>query len=67
VLGVREHGFDQLLRIPLLTQDRRAVLGMLVERRVDLVVEVVEERRRAPEGLVLAELRGVGADRGLDR
>ena len=39
---------------------------MLVESGVDLVVEVVEERGRAPEVLVLAELPRVGADRGLD-
>ena len=49
-----EHRVDQLVRIPLLAQDRRAVLRMLVERRVDLVVEVVEQRGRAPELLVLA-------------
>ena len=49
-----QHALDQLLRIPLLAQDRRAVLRMLVERRVDLVVEVVEERDAAPELLVLA-------------
>ena len=47
VLGVREDGLDQLLRIPLLAEDRRAVLRVLVERGVDLVVEVVEERGRS--------------------
>ena len=41
VLGVGEGRLDQLLGIPLLAQDRGAVLGMLVERGVDLVVEVV--------------------------
>ena len=56
VLRVREHGLDDLLRIALLAQDRRAVLRMLVERRMDLVVEVVEQRGDAPELLVLAEL-----------
>ena len=39
---------------------------MLVERRVDLVVEVVEERRDAPELLVLPELAGIGRRRRLD-
>ena len=56
VLGVaRGRASITLLRVALLAQDRRAVLRVLVERRVDLVVEVVEERRRAPELLVLAE------------
>ena len=67
VLGVREDRLDQLLRVALLAQDRRAVLRMLVERGVDLVVEVVEERRRAPELLVLAVEPGVEADGRLDR
>ena len=66
VLGVREHRLDQLLRVALLAQDRRAVLRMLVERGVDLVVEVVEERGRAPEVLVLAVEPRIEADRGLD-
>jgi hypothetical protein len=67
VLCVREHRLDQLLREALLAQDRRAVLRMLVERRVDLVVEVVEQRGRAPELLVAAELPGVPARGRLDR
>ena len=66
MLGVREDRLDQLLRIPLLAKDRRAVLRMLVERRVDLVVEVVEERRRAPELLVLAVEPRIEADGRLD-
>ena len=66
VLGVRQHRLDQLLGVALLAQDRRAVLRMLVERGVDLVVEVVQQRRRAPELLVLPELLRVGADRRLD-
>ena len=45
---MREDRLDQLLGIALLAQDRRAVLRMLVERGVDLVVEVVQERRGAP-------------------
>ena len=67
VLGMREDRLDQLLRVALLAQDRRAVLRMLVERGVDLVVEVVEESRRAPELLVLAVAPGVEADGRLDR
>ncbi len=41
VLGVREDGLDQLLRVAQLAEDRRSVLWMLVERGMDLVVEVV--------------------------
>jgi hypothetical protein len=67
VLGVGEHGLDQLLRVALLAQDRRAVLGVLVERGVDLVVEVVQERDRPPEVLVLSVKPSVEADGGLDR
>ena len=55
VLGVREDRLDHLLGVALLAQDRRAVLRMLVERGVDLVVEVVEQRRAAPELLVLVQ------------
>ena len=44
-----------LLGVALLAQDRRAVLRVLVERGVDLVVEVVEQRGDPPELLVLAE------------
>ena len=62
-----EHGADEPLRIAALAQHRRAVLGMLVERRVALVVEVVQQRDVAPRLLVLAELAGVGAHRRLDR
>ena len=66
VLRVREDRHDQLLGVALLAQDRRAVLRMLVERGVDLVVEVVQERRAAPELLVLAEEPRVPARRRLD-
>ena len=66
VLGVREHGLDQPFGIPLLAQDRRAVLGMLVERGVDLVVEVVEKRSAAPRFLVLASQPRVVPHRRLD-
>src|SRR5690242_7636098 len=62
-----EHGHDHLLRVALLAEDRRAVLGMLVERGVDLVVEVVQQRGDPPELLVLAEAGGVRRGRGLDR
>jgi hypothetical protein len=66
VLGVREHGVDHLFGIALLAQDRRSVLRMLVERRMHLVVEVVEEADCAPELLVLAELTRVPAHARLD-
>ena len=62
-----EHGLDDLLRVALLAQDRRAVLRVLVERRMDLVVEVVEERGDAPQLLVAAELARVRGRRRLDR
>ena len=52
--------------VALVAQDRRPVLGVLVERRVHLVVEVVQERGDAPELLVLAEARGVRRRRRLD-
>src|SRR5207245_6500155 len=66
MLGMREHGLDDLLGIALLAQDRGTVLRMLVERRVHLVVEVVQERGHAPELFVLAELSRVGGGRSLD-
>src|SRR5680860_169720 len=61
-----EHRLNQLFRVSLFTEDRRAVLRMLVERGVDLVVEVVEERDRAPELLVLAVEPRIRAHRRLD-
>src|SRR6266478_3560575 len=67
MLRVGEHRLDDLLGVALLAQNRRAVLWMLVERRMDLVVEVVQERGDAPELLVLAELTGVEPRRRLDR
>ena len=63
---MREDAIDHVLGVALVAQDRRAVLRVLVERGMDLVVEVVEQRDDAPALLVLAELAGVGADRGLD-
>ena len=66
MLGMREDGLDQLLGVALLAQDRRAVLRMLVERGVDLVVEVVQEGGRAPELLVLRR-RGVRTTRPTPR
>ena len=57
---------DDLLRIALLAEKRRAVLRVLVERRVDLVVEVVQERRDPPELLVLAVPARVPAHGRLD-
>src|ERR1700751_478764 len=67
MLRVGEDGLDDLLGIALLAQDRGTVLGMLVERGMDLVVEVVEESRDAPELLVLAELPRIRRGRCLDR
>src|SRR5579884_1854166 len=67
VVRVREHRLDDLLGVALLAQDRRAVLGVLVERRVYLVVEVVQERRHPPQLLVLAEAARVRRGGRLDR
>src|SRR5262249_17912155 len=66
-LRVREHGLDDLLGIALLAKDRRPVLRMLVECRMHLVVEVVQERGHAPELLVLAEFARVEPCGRLDR
>ena len=59
MLGVRQHRLDHFLRIALLPQDRRPVLRMLVQRRMDLVVEIVQERDDSPQLLVLVEVPGV--------
>ena len=67
MLRVREDGLDDLLGVPLLPQDRCAVLRVLVERRVHLVVEIVEKSRHSPELLVLPEVACVSANGGLDR
>src|SRR4051794_23824112 len=67
MLRVGEDGLDDLLRITLLAEDRRAVLRVLVEGRMDLVVEVMEQGGDAPELLVLVELARVEARRSLDR
>jgi len=48
MLGVREDGDDDLSGYPP-RAGSRTVLGMLVERGVHLVVEVVEQRGDAPE------------------
>ena len=66
MLGVRQNGLDHHLGIALLAQDRGAVLRMLVESWVDLVVEVVEQRRATPQVFVLTEVAGVPAGRCLD-
>jgi hypothetical protein len=66
MLGVREHSHDQHLGVALVAQDRRPVLGVLIERGVDLVVEIVQERRAPPQLLVLAEVACVPAGRCLD-
>src|SRR6266511_546559 len=67
MLGVGENAFDHLFGITLLPKNGRAVLRMLVERGVDLVVEVVQQRGHAPQLLVLAEMARIGADGRLDR
>src|SRR5207247_522618 len=55
------------LRIALFSQDLRSVLRVLVEGRMDLVVEIVQERDDPPELLVFVEKPGVPGGRGLDR
>ena len=61
MLGVAQDRLHQLLRVALVAEDRCPILRMLVERGMNLVIEVVKKRGRAPEGLVLSELDGVGA------
>ena len=67
MLRVREDGLDDVVGIALLAQDRCAVLRMLVQRRMHLVVEVVQERRYTPKLLVLPELACVRGGGRLDR
>ena len=67
VVRVREHRPDEPLRVAGSRRNARAVLRMLVERRMPLVVEVVQQRDAAPGVLVGAARPGVGAHRGLDR
>jgi hypothetical protein len=67
VLGMREDGLDQLVRVSRIAKDLGSVLRVLVQGRVDLVIEVVEQSGRAPELLVLAELARVGGYGRLDR
>src|SRR5215218_6277815 len=62
-----EDALDNLVRPALAAQDRLPVLRVLIERGMDLVVEVVQEGGRAPELFVLAEAPRVRAHRGLDR
>ena len=64
---MREDRVDHLVGIALLAQDRRPVLRVLVERGMDLVVEIVEERDHAPDLLVAADTGRVGRRGGLDR
>src|SRR6185312_5329993 len=66
VLGVGEDTLDHDLRIALLAEDRSPVLRVLVERWVDLVVEIVQQRGPAPELLVLAVMPRVPPDGGFD-
>ena len=67
VVAVGEYGVHEPVRIAVLAQHRRAVLGMLVEGGVALVIEVVQQRDVAPGRLVLTKLAGVRPHRGLDR
>ena len=42
MLGVGEDAFDDVFRVSLLAKNRSALLRVIVERRMDLVVEVVQ-------------------------
>ena len=66
VVRVRQDGAHEPLRIPALEQHRPAVLRVLVERRMHLVVEIVQQRDVAPGRLVLAVQARVVPHRGLD-
>src|SRR3954451_20439444 len=63
---MRQDSFDDLFRVTLVAQDRRAVLRMLVERRMHLVVEVVQQSDGAPQFLVLTEIPRVPPHARLD-
>jgi hypothetical protein len=63
---MREDRLDDLLGVSLVAEDRCPVLRVLVERRMDLVVEVVEEGGHAPQLLVLAEPARIAANGRLD-
>src|SRR5262249_29305760 len=67
VLAVRLDGPDEPLGIAVLAQHRCAVLRMLIEGRMTLVVEVVQEGDIAPRRLILGELPGVRTHGRLDR
>ena len=67
MLGVGQNRLDDHLGVALLAQDRGTVLRVLVECGVDLVVEVVEEGRAAPQLLVLAERARIPARRRFHR
>ena len=62
-----EHSLDQLFGVALLAQDRGPILRMPVERRVDFVVEVVEERGCRPQLLVFAKRACIGRHGSFDR
>src|SRR4249919_1222576 len=66
VAAVRLDRAHEPLRVAALAQHGRAVLGVLVERWVPLVVEVVQERHVAPGLLVLPPFAGIGPYRRLD-
>jgi hypothetical protein len=68
---VREDGADDFLGVAALAEDFCAFGGMLLVGRVfavrpALVVEVMQQRRDAPELFVSAGFAGVGADAGFD-
>ena len=60
--GVRQDGAGHDLRVPELPQDLDALPGVLLLRGELLVVEVVQQRRHAPQGLVFPEAPGIAAD-----
>jgi len=65
--GVRENSAADLLGHAALGEDRLTLLRMLVERRVNLPIEVVQQSRDGPFPDVFAEFGGVGGHAGLDR
>src|SRR5436190_13823172 len=56
MLGVGENAIDDIFRVSLLAKNRSTVLRMLVERGMDLVVEVVQQCDAAPALFVLAAM-----------
>lgn len=63
---VTEDAVDDLLRYAALSEDRRPCLWMLLDRRVNLIVEVVEQSDNPPRFLILVVYPRIVTHHGLD-